>query len=255
MSQRESGSASQSASLLEIRDVTVRFGGQEAMSRINLTAEAGTITGLIGPNGAGKTTTFNVITGLMRPTSGDIAFDGQVITKLPTYKRARLGMARTFQRLELFSQLSVRENIAVAAGLHGQWSDRIRQDDRLVQSLLEGVGLTEIADERADTLSTGQGRLVEIARALAIQPKLLLLDEPASGQDAHETARFAELLHALADDGVAILLVEHDVDLVMQVCQKIFVLDFGRMIASGAPDQIQADPQVRAAYLGTGAAA
>jgi branched-chain amino acid transport system ATP-binding protein len=247
--------SSNGAGLLEIQDVTVRFGGQEAMSHITLTADPGSITGLIGPNGAGKTTTFNVITGLMRPSSGQISFDGRDVTKLPTYKRARLGMARTFQRLELFSQLSVRENIAVAAGLRGQWGARIRQDDRFVQSLLERVGLTEIADERADTLSTGQGRLVEIARALAIQPRLLLLDEPASGQDAHETDRFAELLHALADDGVAILLVEHDVDLVMQVCQKIFVLDFGRLIASGTPAEIRADPQVRAAYLGTAAAA
>lgn len=255
MSPRESVSPRESSALLEIQDVTVRFGGQEAMSSITLAAQAGSITGLIGPNGAGKTTTFNVITGLMRPTSGQILFDGREVTKLPTYKRARLGMARTFQRLELFSQLTVRENIAVAASLHGQWGSRILSDDRLIRSLLDRVGLADIADVRADTLSTGQGRLVEIARALAIQPRLLLLDEPASGQDAHETARFAELLHALADDGVAILLVEHDVDLVMQVCQKIFVLDFGRLIAAGTPDEIRADPQVRAAYLGTAAAA
>jgi branched-chain amino acid transport system ATP-binding protein len=240
-------------SLLEVQDVTVRFGGHTALSGVSLTAESGRITGLIGPNGAGKTTMFNVITGQQDPTRGKVVLDGKDIGgKLP-YKRARLGMARTFQRLELFGQLTVRENIAVAGGLRKQWGKKSTtlKSDITIDEVLERVGLTGVADLRADTLPTGQGRLVELARALAISPRLLLLDEPASGQDEEETKAFSALLHSLAEEGMAILLVEHDMDLVMQVCSHIFVLDFGQLMAAGTPAEVRADPKVQAAYLGT----
>ena len=241
-------------SLLEVQDVTVRFGGHTALSSVSLSADAGRITGLIGPNGAGKTTMFNVITGQQDPTRGRVVLDGKDIGgKLP-YKRARLGMARTFQRLELFGQLTVRENIQVAGGLRKQWGKRgatLEGAAFSVDDLLKRVGLTAVADVRADSLPTGQGRLVELARALAIEPRLLLLDEPASGQDEEETKAFSALLRSLADEGMAILLVEHDMELVMQVCSHIFVLDFGQLMAAGAPAEVRADPKVQAAYLGT----
>ena len=241
-------------SLLEVQEVTVRFGGHTALSSVSLDVEAGSITGLIGPNGAGKTTMFNVITGLQVPTKGSVQLGGKDVGGRLPYKRARLGMARTFQRLELFGQLTVRENIQVAGGLRKQWGKSGNMLDGpppTVDELLERVGLTGVADVRADSLPTGQGRLVELARALAIRPRLLLLDEPASGQDEEETKAFASLLRSLAGEGMAILLVEHDMELVMQVCSKIYVLDFGQMMASGTPAEVRADAKVQAAYLGT----
>jgi branched-chain amino acid transport system ATP-binding protein len=241
-------------SLLEVQEVTVRFGGHTALSSVSLNVDAGHITGLIGPNGAGKTTMFNVITGLQAPTKGSVHLDGKDVGGRLPFKRARLGMARTFQRLELFGQLTVRENIQVAGGLRKQWGKSGNTLDGpalTVDELLERVGLTGVADVRADSLPTGQGRLVELARALAIRPRLLLLDEPASGQDEEETKAFANLLRSLAGEGMAILLVEHDMELVMQVCSKIYVLDFGQMMASGTPAEVRADPKVQAAYLGT----
>ena len=241
-------------SLLEVQEVTVRFGGHTALSSVSLNVEAGRITGLIGPNGAGKTTMFNVITGLQAPTKGLVQLDGKDVGGRLPFKRARLGMARTFQRLELFGQLTVRENIQVAGGLRKQWGksgNTLDGPPPTVDELLERVGLTGVADVRADSLPTGQGRLVELARALAIRPRLLLLDEPASGQDEEETKAFANLLRSLAGEGMAILLVEHDMELVMQVCSKIYVLDFGQMMASGTPAEVRADPKVQAAYLGT----
>ncbi len=239
-------------SLLEVQEVTVRFGGHTALSSVSLDVDPGGITGLIGPNGAGKTTMFNVITGLQAPTRGNVRFDGRDIGgKLP-FKRARLGMARTFQRLELFGQLTVRENIHVAGGLRKQWGKGGPSGPPpTVEELLERVGLSDVADVRADSLPTGQGRLVELARALAIRPRLLLLDEPASGQDEEETKAFAALLRSLAADGMAILLVEHDMELVMQVCSHIYVLDFGQLMAAGSPEEVRNDPNVQAAYLGT----
>jgi branched-chain amino acid transport system ATP-binding protein len=241
-------------SLLEVQEVTVRFGGHTALSSVSLNVEAGAITGLIGPNGAGKTTMFNVITGLQAPTKGVVTLDGKDVGGRLPYKRARLGMARTFQRLELFGQLTVRENIQVAGGLRKQWGksgNTLDGPPPTVEELLERVGLSGVADVRADSLPTGQGRLVELARALAIRPRLLLLDEPASGQDEEETKAFANLLRSLAGEGMAILLVEHDMELVMQVCSKIYVLDFGQMMASGTPAEVRADAKVQAAYLGT----
>jgi branched-chain amino acid transport system ATP-binding protein len=234
--------------LLEVRDVTVRFGGHVAVDELRLGVEAGRITGLIGPNGAGKTTLFNVITGLQAPTGGHVVLDGRDISGLRPYERARLGLARTFQRLELFGSLTVRENIQMAASVHRRHGRGIAPWP--VDRIIDELGLGVVADVRADSLPTGQGRLVELGRALAIAPRLLLLDEPASGQDDRETERFAALLGEIADAGVAVLLVEHDMALVMGVCAHVHVLDFGRLLASGTPAEIRDDPGVQAAYLG-----
>jgi branched-chain amino acid transport system ATP-binding protein len=237
--------------LLDVQTVSVRFGGNIAVQEVSLTAEAGRITGLIGPNGAGKTTLFNVITGLQDPTRGKVFIDGQDITGLPPYRRARKGLARTFQRLELFGALTVRENIQVAASIRSRWGNTDEQPTATANRLLSRIGLAALGDVRAADLPTGQARLVELGRALATQPRLLLLDEPASGQDESETENFADLLRELAGEGIAILLVEHDMQLVMNVCEFIHVLDFGRLMAAGSPTTIRNDPAVLAAYLGS----
>ena len=236
---------------LMVRDVRVRFGGNLALDEVSFDAQEGRVTGLIGPNGAGKTTLFNVITGLLPPTAGRVWVDGQDVTRLKPQKRARRGLARTFQRLELFTMLSVRENIRVAADIHKRWSRDPDDAAELTDSIIARVGLSAVADSRVTSLPTGQGRLVELGRALACKPLVLLLDEPASGQDDAETTQFAELLRELAADGMTVVLVEHDMGLVMEVCDHIHVLDFGRMIADGTPGEIQADEAVLAAYLGS----
>ncbi|MBK6310656.1 MAG: ABC transporter ATP-binding protein [Candidatus Neomicrothrix subdominans] len=232
-------------SLLEARNISVRFGGNLAVSEVDLDVDAGQIVGLIGPNGAGKTTTFNALTGMLTPTSGSVSLDGRNMTGWPTFRRAQHGLARTFQRLEVFTSLTVRENIQMAAEL------RSRDTAERVDEILELVGLTEIANDSASAISTGMARLLEVGRALATQPKVLLLDEPASGQDESETERFGEFLLELAAEGLAILMVEHDVPLVMRVCGQIVVLDFGQVIARGTPEEIQADEAVLDAYLGS----
>ncbi|HEY5153095.1 MAG TPA: ABC transporter ATP-binding protein [Acidimicrobiales bacterium] len=237
-------------SLLDVDGVTVRFGGSVALNLVSLQAEPGQITGLIGPNGAGKTTMFNVISGLQPPDGGRITLAGTDITGLSPTKRARLGLARTFQRLELFTMLTVRENIRVAADIHRSWARTKVDVVAQVDAIVERVGLTEVADQLVTSVPTGQARLVELGRALACEPQVLLLDEPAAGQNAAETTRFAGLLRDLAADGVAVVLVEHDVKLVVGVCDVINVLDFGRVLAVGTPAEIQADPAVREAYLG-----
>jgi len=236
---------------LDVAEVSVRFGGNLALDRASFTAEEGAITGLIGPNGAGKTTLFNVVTGLLPPTSGRVSIDGRDITGLSPHKRARRGLARTFQRLELFTMLTVRENIRVAADIHRRWSRDPDDPAELTDSIIGRIGLRAVADTRVTALPTGQGRLIELGRALACKPSVLLLDEPASGQDETETEQFARLLRELADGGTAVVLVEHDVGLVMEVCDHIHVLDFGRMIAAGTPAQIQSDEAVLTAYLGS----
>jgi len=238
----------------EVEGVSVRFGGNMALSEVSLGAEAGQVVGLIGPNGAGKTTLFNVITGLQASTEGRVRLDGTDLTKLNPTKRARLGLARTFQRLELFTMLTVRENVAVAADIHRRWSRAKIDVDEQVAQILDRIGLTEVADLRVTALPTGQGRLVEMGRALACDPKVLLLDEPASGQDDTETERFSGLLRQLADEGVAVILVEHDMKLVMDVCDVIHVLNYGRMLAVGTPEEIRNHDAVREAYLGQPAA-
>jgi branched-chain amino acid transport system ATP-binding protein len=244
--------------LLETEDVTVRFGGNVAVDAASVTAEAGKVTGLIGPNGAGKTTLFNVVTGLLPPTDGVVRLDGRDITKLKPHRRARLGMARTFQRLELFTSLSVRENIRVAGEIRNRWSraflglSRDRTLGREVDEMIDRIGLGAVADEEVSSIPTGQARVVELGRALMTRPSLLLLDEPASGQDDAETEAFGVLLRQLAADGIGIFLVEHDVALVMDVCDHIHVVDFGEIIAGGSPDEIQRDQIVLDAYLGDG---
>ncbi len=240
---------------LEVREVSVRFGGNLALDNASLTAEPGQITGLIGPNGAGKTTMFNVITGLLTPTSGRIMINDEDVTGLKLHKRARKGLARTFQRLELFTMLTVRENIRVAADVRGRWAKDGGDNGELTQTIIERVGLSDVADARVTSLPTGQGRLVELGRALACKPRVLLLDEPASGQDDTETERFGQLLVELAHEGTAVVLVEHDMSLVMEVCDQVHVLNLGHMIAKGEPSSVQHDDAVLDAYLGTSKAA
>jgi len=240
--------------VLEATDVIVRFGGVTALDGASLAVEAGRITGLIGPNGAGKTTMFDVLTGLRHVDSGRVAVDGRDVTRVAPHRRSRLGVARTFQRLELFGGLTVMENVECAAGMARGARGRAAIARSIAEPLVKRVGLGPVAHVRAGLLPTGQARLVEVARALATLPKVLLLDEPASGQSETETEHFGRLLRDLAHDGLGILLVEHDMDLVMSVCQRLVVLNFGRVIAADTPDVVRFDPAVVAAYLGTGAA-
>ena len=240
--------------LLETVGVKVRFGGNVALDDVSISIEPGSITGLIGPNGAGKTTLFNAITGLQSVSSGAVMLNGKDVTKFAPHKRARLGLARTFQRLELFTSLSVRDNIRVAGEIRNRWKsfgggrmDATAEADRIIDL----VGLREVADREVGEIPTGNARVVELARALMIQPTLLLLDEPASGQTEDETEAFGKLLRKLAaEDGLGICLVEHDMDLVMNVCETIHVLEFGRIISSGSAEHVRTDPVVIDAYLG-----
>ncbi len=242
--------------LLTAEQVTVRFGGLTALDRVDLEVMEGRITGLIGPNGAGKTTMFNVLTGLQAPTSGQVRMAGRPVNRWPPQRRARAGLARTFQRLELFGGLSVRDNLLSAweAGVPGGVFGRRAAEGRLVvEQILDRLRLTGLADRRAGDLPTGLGRMVELGRALCTRPRVLLLDEPSSGLDAAETEAFREVLAELTGSGEgapAVLLVEHDMRLVMEVCERITVLEFGKWIASGTPDEVRNDPRVVAAYLG-----
>ena len=240
--------------LLHVKDVVVRFGGVTAVNHANFEVESGTVTGLIGPNGAGKTTCFNVITGLQAPTAGRIILDGKDITRMPVPRRARHGMGRTFQRLEAFGSLTVEDNVRVAIDIRDGFRGFMRavdgSADAEIDALLERVGILDYAEERADSVPTGTARLLEVARALARNPRLLLLDEPSSGLDEVETEAFGGLLLDLAAEGRTVLMVEHDMDLVMRVCHEIHVLDFGSIIAQGTPEQIRKDPAVQKAYLG-----
>ncbi len=237
-------------SALEVRGVTVTFGGVAALTDVSLDVNPGTVTGLIGPNGAGKTTLFNVISGLQRPDHGRILLAGRDVTELRPYRRARLGLARTFQRLELFGTLSAAGNVLV-----GLESGNRRQRAQSggagpAVALLERVGVGESAHQPVGTLPTGSARLVELARALSIDPKVLLLDEPCSGLDDRDTEQLGDLLGDLASEGRAVVLVEHDMDVVLKICDTVHVLDFGEVIATGTPAEIKASPEVQAAYLG-----
>ncbi len=253
---------------LEVREVSVRFGGVAALSGVSLSAPPGRITGLIGPNGAGKTTLFDVATGMRRPQRGHVMLNGRDVGRLSPYRRSRLGLGRTFQKLELFGTLTVRENISAAASMGRPAFHKVRgnRDGRgsaaeesvaaepitqVTERLIERVNLGAVADLRADTVPTGTGRLIELARALAVSPTVLLLDEPASGQNAEETAGFAEVLRSLSAEGLAVLLVEHDMELVMGVCDNVYVLVQGEILRSGTPAEIQRDRAVAEAYLGS----
>ncbi|MHB1710586.1 MAG: ABC transporter ATP-binding protein [Acidimicrobiales bacterium] len=248
--------------MLRVSAVTVRFGGLVALDDVWFEVPAGNIIGLIGPNGAGKTTMFNVLTGLVRPTHGRVDFRGQDISRWPPHRRGRAGLARTFQRLALFTRLSVEDNLAASwesshpAGVFGRGRAERR---RRVGEVMDLLDLGPLADRAAGELSTGKGRMVELGRALCTDPRILLLDEPGSGLDAAETANFAAVLRAIVSGGSdqragsaspAVLLVEHDMSLVMDVCSSMTVLDFGKVIARGSPGEIRQDPTVRNAYLG-----
>jgi branched-chain amino acid transport system ATP-binding protein len=248
--------------LLQAEEINVTFGGHRALVDVSVDADAGRITGLIGPNGAGKTTCFNVLSGLQPPNAGRVIFDSSDISGVPAYKRGRLGMARTFQRIEVFGSLTVYENVLVAAEIRRRWSRgpggrgvSTRQEThgdihRECNEIIDLVGLRKVVDQRVDSIPTGLSRLTELARALATKPRLILLDEPSSGLDDDESEAFGELLLELAKKQIAILLVEHDIDLVMQVCDRIHVLDFGSIIANGTPSEIRRDKRVQKAYLG-----
>ena len=229
---------------LAVREVSVRFGGVAALSRVSWSARSGEVTGLIGPNGAGKTTLFNVISGLQRPDEGQVILEGRDITRTGPHRRARLGLARTFQRLELFGTLSASDNVRVALDSFQ------RSTEASAVALLDRVGVAADATAPVSTLPTGSARLVELARALSIDPKVLLLDEPCSGLDERETDVLGALLTSLAAEGRAVVLVEHDTELVLRVCTTVHVLDFGQVIASGTPEEIRHDALVQAAYLG-----
>jgi branched-chain amino acid transport system ATP-binding protein len=275
--------------VLTVSEVAVRFGGVSALSDVSISVRPGTVTGLIGPNGAGKTTLFNVISGLQTPGRGSVHLFDTDVTAMKPHRRARLGLARTFQRLELFGSLTAGENVQVGLESTARWWElrRLRrlvpwkraatagvpdgasgpggdgrpsdvmgsQDSLTCHGLLNGVGLGGLSEQHSAALPTGTARMVELARALAIGPKLLLLDEPGSGLDEAESNALGKLLTSLAADGMAVLLVEHDMELVMRICDHIYVLDFGDIIASGSPEEIRKDPMVQAAYLGEAAPA
>jgi ABC-type branched-subunit amino acid transport system ATPase component len=253
-----------SDALLTARDVSVRFGGIIALDAVDLTVSTASMTGLVGPNGAGKTTLFGVLSGLLRPRAGRVVLGGVDVTRASPQRRARLGLARTFQRLELFTELTVREQLVVARRVHdrrdrtllrdvvGLGSRASRGEDDAVDGVLELLDLQAVAAAPAATVGLGTGRIVELGRALATDPRVVLLDEPTSGLDVRETERVAAALQvARAERGVAFVLVEHDVELVLDVCDTVTVLDFGRVIAQGPPAAIRASTDVQAAYLGT----
>jgi ABC-type branched-subunit amino acid transport system ATPase component len=247
---------------LEVRGLTVAYGGAVAVSKVSLSADVGRITGLIGPNGAGKTSTFNAISGLVRPAAGSVLIDGRDVTRTRPPARAQLGLGRTFQRVQVCESMTVHENIAVgiesrrAGGSAWRQVLSSRQERHEIAARAEAAitvcGLSPIANAYVGTLSTGQRRLVELARVIATDFRMLLLDEPSSGLDEAETAAFGAVLQrVVAERGCGVLLVEHDMSLVMGLCSYIHVLDFGQPLFAGTPAEVRDSDVVRAAYLGT----
>lgn len=248
--------------LLEITNLNRYFGGLHAVAEVDLEVNPGVIKGIIGPNGAGKTTMFNLIAGNLPVSSGTIHFDGEEITGLKPFRVAERGIFRTFQTIRLCSHMSVAENVMLgrhvrtkagfaASIFRPPWTRREERDIRArADEIMKLLEIDELADEEATNLPFGRQRAVEFARALAAEPKLLLLDEPASGLNIHETEELATLIQSIRDMGITILLVEHDMSLVMEICDEIMVLDFGRKIAEGTPDEIQKNPEVVKVYLG-----
>jgi ABC-type branched-subunit amino acid transport system ATPase component len=251
------------APLLAVERLERAFGGVRAVDGASFEVHAGEVHGLIGPNGAGKTTVINVVSGLLAPTGGAVRLDGRAIQALPSHRIAALGVARTFQSIRLFSDLSAQDNVLVGQHLVRRASllarllvlpsarDEERRARERAAALLERIGLAERAHERARHLSYGEQRRVEIARALASSPRLLLLDEPTAGMNPVEVGAVAALIRTVAADGHSVLLIEHNVRLVMDVCDRITVLNFGRVIAEGPPAAVANDPAVVTAYLGS----
>jgi len=249
--------------LLELKDVSIVFGGLRAVSNVNMHIDDGELIGLIGPNGAGKTTAFNIITGVYEPTEGEVIFDGKLVNGKKSYQVTQMGMARTFQNIRLFSELSVIDNVKIACNMHVDYNllqavlrvnKYFTQEKEITDeamSLLKLFHLEEHADDLAKNLPYGAQRRLEIARALATKPKLLLLDEPAAGMNPQETRELMEMIRWIRDNfKIAILLIEHDMSLVMGVCERIYVLEYGFCIAEGTPAEIKSNKRVIKAYLG-----
>lgn len=248
--------------MLEVSDITQIFGGVTALDSVSFSIKKGDITGVIGPNGAGKTTLFNIITGIYRQTAGTVTLEGKDISGLPPERLARLAMVRTFQNIELFGSMTVLENVMVgmhtksssgllACALRMPWS--INEERRIRSGALkwlEFAGIAELADQTAGSLPFGKGRLLEIARALAIEPRIILMDEPAAGLNSHETQGLATLIKRIRGLDITVVLVEHDMELVMDICDRIIVLNLGKKLAEGTPREIQESHEVIAAYLG-----
>lgn len=248
--------------LLEVRDISRSFGGLQAVDRVSFSVKKGAIKALIGPNGAGKTTLFNLISGVLRPDSGTITFEGRPIQGLKPYQIAAKGLSRTFQHIRLFPRMTGLENVMIGRHIHsrsgflsgmlnlpGTWKEEDHVRERSLE-ILKFLGISELADIEATSLAYGQQRLVELARALACEPALLLLDEPAAGLNMRETAEMARLIAGIKALGVTVLIVEHDMTLVMNISDEILVLSYGQKIADDVPLAVQKDPEVVRIYLG-----